>query len=89
MIFKNRRKLKFKYCCYHIYKKQKNKTHGFTPYELIFGRTSDKQTPKKNYNEEELITWYIRDLNTKLSHYNKIAKREIKKLSFIKSVQNK
>lgn len=48
-------------------------THGFTPYELIFGHTNTRP-PEKLYNQEELVSKYIRDLNNKISYYYKTAR---------------
>jgi RNase H-like domain found in reverse transcriptase/Reverse transcriptase (RNA-dependent DNA polymerase)/Integrase zinc binding domain/Integrase core domain len=55
------------------YNNTQNKTHGFTPYELIFGHTSSRP-PETLYNEKELITRYIRDLNKRISYYYKVAR---------------
>lgn len=55
------------------YNNSKNKTHGFTPYELIFGHTSSRP-PETLYNQEELISKYMRDLNNKISYYYKLAR---------------
>ena len=55
------------------YNNTKNKTHGFTPYELIFGHTSSRP-PDTLYDEKNLITKYIRDLNNRMQYYYKIAR---------------
>lgn len=55
------------------YNTTKNKTHGFTPYELIFGHTSSRP-PETLYNQEQLISKYIRDLNKRMEHYYKVAR---------------
>lgn len=55
------------------YNNSKNKTHGFTPYELLFGHTSSRP-PETLYNQKELITKYIRDLNNRISTYYKLAR---------------
>lgn len=55
------------------YNNSVNKTHGFTPYELLFGHTSSRP-PETLYNQEELISKYVRDLNNRISHYYKIAR---------------
>lgn len=53
-----------------IYYNNTNKTDGFKP--SIFGHTSGRHS-ETLYNEKELITQYIRDLNIKLTHYYKIS----------------
>lgn len=55
------------------YNNSTNKTHGFTPYELVFGHTSSRP-PETLYNQEELVTKYVRDLNNRLSYYYKVAR---------------
>lgn len=55
------------------YNNSVNKTHGFSPYELIFGHTSCRP-PETLYNQKELITKYVRDLNNRISYYYKIAR---------------
>ena len=55
------------------YNNSVNKTHGFTPYELIFGHTANRP-PETLYNQKELITKYVRDLNNRISHYYNIAR---------------
>lgn len=55
------------------YNNSTNKTHGFTPFELIFGHTSNRP-PETLYNQEQLISKYVRDLNNRISHYYKIAR---------------
>jgi len=55
------------------YNNTKNKTHGFSPYELLFGHTSIRP-PETLYNQKELISKYIRDLNNRMEHYYKIAR---------------
>ena len=62
------------------YNNTRNKTHGFTPYELIFGHTSSRP-PETLYNQEELISKYVRDLNNRMNFYYKQARQrtELKK----------
>lgn len=73
------------------YNNTKNKTHGFSPYELIFGHTSSRP-PETLYNQKELISKYIRDLNNRMEHYYKVArsrtnqKKEKAKIRFDKTV---
>lgn len=55
------------------YNNSRNQTHGFSPYELVFGHTSSRP-PETLYNEKQLITKYIRDLNNKINTYYKIAR---------------
>uniref|UniRef100_V5GGL8 RNA-directed DNA polymerase n=1 Tax=Anoplophora glabripennis TaxID=217634 RepID=V5GGL8_ANOGL len=55
------------------YNNSTNKTHGFTPYELVFGHTSSRP-PETLYNQKELVTKYVRDLNNRLSYYYKVAR---------------
>lgn len=55
------------------YNNSKNQTHGFTPYELIFGHTNSRP-PEKTYNQEELISKYVRDLNNKISYFYELAR---------------
>lgn len=55
------------------YNNTKNKTHGFSPYELVFGHTSSRP-PETLYNQKELISKYIRDLNNRMEHYYKVAR---------------
>ena len=57
------------------YNNTRNKTHGFTPYELIFGHTASR-APETLYNQEKLISKYIRDLNNRMEHYYKIAREK-------------
>lgn len=54
------------------YNNTKSKSHGFTPYELIFGHTSSRP-PETLYNQKELITKYVRDLNNRMEYYYKLA----------------
>ena len=76
------------------YNNTKNKTHGFSPYELIFGHTSSRP-PETLYNHKELITKYIRDLNNRMEYYYKIARQKTElqkqkaKIRFDKSVSDK
>lgn len=56
-----------------VYNNSVNKTHGFTPYELVFGHTSSRP-PETLYNEEQLISKYIRDLNNRIKHFYKLAR---------------
>ena len=56
------------------YNNTKNKTHGFTPYELIFGHSSNRP-PEKLYNQKELISKYIRDLNNRMNYFYRIARK--------------
>ena len=56
------------------YNNTKNKTHGFTPYELIFGHTSNRP-PETLYNQEALISKYVRDLNNRMSYFYRLARR--------------
>ena len=58
------------------YNNSTNKSHGFTPYELIFGHTSGRP-PETLYNQQELISKYVRDLNNRISYYYKIARARI------------
>lgn len=58
------------------YNNSLNSTHGFTPYELIFGHTSSRP-PETLYNQKDLITKYIRDLNNRISYYYKTARNRI------------
>lgn len=73
------------------YNNTQNKTHGFTPYELLFGHTSSRP-PETLYNQEKLISKYVRDLNNKMEHYYKLArtrtdmKKEKAKIRFDKSI---
>lgn len=75
------------------YNNTKNKTHGFTPYELIFGHTSGRP-PETLYNKTNLITKYIRDLNNRMEYYYKIARKrtelqkEKSKIRFDKNVKD-
>lgn len=72
------------------YNNTKNKTHGFTPYELLFGHTASK-VPERMYKEKELMTKYMRDLNNRISYYYKIARertQETKEKSKIRFDQN-
>lgn len=55
------------------YNNSANKTHGFTPYELLFGHSSSRP-PETLYNEKEIISKYVRDLNNRMSHFYKIAR---------------
>lgn len=59
------------------YNNTKNKTHGFTPFELIFGHTSSRP-PETLYNQEQLISKYVRDLNSRMEYYYKIAREKTK-----------
>ncbi|XP_050310841.1 uncharacterized protein LOC126746579 [Anthonomus grandis grandis] len=56
------------------YNNTKNRTHGFTPYELVFGHTSNRP-PETLYNQEALISKYIRDLNNRMSYFYKVARQ--------------
>lgn len=73
------------------YNNTKNKTHGFTPYELIFGHTSNRP-PETLYNQKELLSKYIRDLNNRMQYYYKMARartntqKEKSKVRFDKAV---
>ncbi|XP_050507921.1 uncharacterized protein LOC126885399 [Diabrotica virgifera virgifera] len=55
------------------YNNTKNKTHGFTPYELIFGHTSFRP-PEILYNEKALISKYVRDLSNRIQYFYKVAR---------------
>lgn len=57
------------------YNNTQSKTHGFTPYELIFGHTSSRP-PETLYNEEKLISKYIRDLNNRMRFYYRTAREK-------------
>ena len=73
------------------YNNTKNKTTGFTPYELVFGHTSGRP-PETLYNEKSLVTKYIRDLRNKLDYYYKVARsktvqeKEKSKLRFDRNI---
>lgn len=54
------------------YNNSVNNTHVFTPYELIFEHTSSRLT-ETLYNQQEIITKYVTDLDSRISHYYKIA----------------
>lgn len=76
------------------YNNAKNKTHGFTPYELIFGHTSSRP-PETLYNQKELLSKYVRDLSNRMEYYYKVARikterqKEKAKIRFDKSVSEK
>ncbi|CAH2011390.1 unnamed protein product [Acanthoscelides obtectus] len=55
------------------YNSTRNKTTGFTPYELVFGHTSGRP-PEHVYLEKELMSKYVRDIRNKLEYYYKIAR---------------
>ncbi|CAH2006037.1 unnamed protein product [Acanthoscelides obtectus] len=55
------------------YNSTRNKTIGFTPYELVFGHTSGGP-PEHVYHEKELMSKYLRDIRNKLEYYYKIAR---------------
>lgn len=56
------------------YNNSKNATHGFTPYELIFGHTSGRP-PETLYNEKQIISKYIRDLNNRIKYFYELARQ--------------
>lgn len=76
------------------YNNTQNKTHGFTPYELIFGHTSSRP-PETVYNQKELISKYVRDLNNRMQYYYNLARiktdrqKEKAKIRFDRSVSDK
>lgn len=45
-----------------------NKTHGFAPYELVFGHTSSRHR-KRSKNHQQLISNYILILDNCISYY--------------------
>lgn len=51
-----------------------NNTHGFTPSELKFGY-NNVRSPEKIFNQEDLISEYMRELNNKMSYYYKITRK--------------
>ncbi|CAH2017254.1 unnamed protein product, partial [Acanthoscelides obtectus] len=55
------------------YNSTRNKTTGFTPYELVFGHTSGRP-PEHVYLEKELMSKYVRDIRNKLEYYYKITR---------------
>lgn len=59
------------------YNNTKNKTHGFTPFELVFGHTSSRP-PETLYNQEQLISKYVRDLSGRMEYYYKVAREKTK-----------
>lgn len=56
------------------YNNSANKTHSFTPFQLIFGHTADP--PKTYFNFQQLICKHFRDLNNRISHYYKLLAKE-------------
>lgn len=73
------------------YNNTRNHTTGFTPYELIFGHTSSR-VPETLYNQKELISKYVRDLNNRMKYFYKLARtktqlrKEKAKIRFDESV---
>lgn len=61
------------YACI-CYNNSVNKTTGFTPYELIFGHTSSRPS-ETLYNEKEIVSKYVRDLNARIKHYYELARK--------------
>lgn len=76
------------------YNNTKNRTTGFTPYELIFGHTSSR-CPETLYNQQTLISKYVRDLNNRMEYYYKIARaktqlqKEKAKIRFDQNIPDK
>jgi len=61
------------------YNKSKNASTGFTPYELLFGHTACHAADEL-FNQKELISKYVKDLNERISYMYSKAAENIEKM---------